>query len=179
MAWTAPVTFVAGNALTAAQLNTYLRDNLNETAPAKATTAGYHFVSTGVNSIAERGILKSAVTTSESTTSTSYVNLATVGPAVTLTTGTKALMWWRAYTQNNTIDTATWMAPAITGASSITATDASAASLDGVTAANAFSIVGFHMEDGLTPGVNTFTLQYRVTAGTGTYGFRELCVMAL
>ncbi len=49
MAWTAPITFTSGSVLTAAQLNTYLRDNLNETAPAKFTAAGQLFVSTAAN----------------------------------------------------------------------------------------------------------------------------------
>ena len=54
MAWSAPMTAVSGSVLTAAQFNTYVRDNLNETAPAKATAAGQIFVSTAANAIAAR-----------------------------------------------------------------------------------------------------------------------------
>jgi hypothetical protein len=52
--WSAPMTAVANSTFTAAQFNQYVRDNLNETAPAKATSAGSYFVADGVNSIAER-----------------------------------------------------------------------------------------------------------------------------
>src|SRR5690606_12967068 len=44
MAWSAPMTAVSGSVFTAAQFNQFVRDNLNETAPARATTAGAHFV---------------------------------------------------------------------------------------------------------------------------------------
>ena len=54
MAWSAPMTAVANTVFTAAQFNQHVRDNLNETAPAKATASGGYFVATGVNAIAQR-----------------------------------------------------------------------------------------------------------------------------
>jgi hypothetical protein len=51
VSWTAPQTFVTGTILTASALNTNLRDNLLETAPAKVTTAGDLVVGTGANAI--------------------------------------------------------------------------------------------------------------------------------
>ena len=54
MAWSAPMTAVANSTFTAAQFNQYVRDNLNETAPALATAAGSYFAADGINSIAER-----------------------------------------------------------------------------------------------------------------------------
>lgn len=74
MAWTAPITFVNGM-LPASQLNQMLRDNMNETAPAKATTAGGYFASSGVNTIAERQVLNTAYYERFGVTSTSYVSL--------------------------------------------------------------------------------------------------------
>lgn len=56
MAWTAPITFAAAAVLTAAQLNTNLRDNLNETAPAKVTTAGDLVYATAANALTRRAI---------------------------------------------------------------------------------------------------------------------------
>lgn len=41
MAWTTPKTWIAGEVITGADLNTELRDNMLETMTAKATTAGY------------------------------------------------------------------------------------------------------------------------------------------
>lgn len=49
MAWTAPRTWVADEIVTAALMNTHLRDNLLETAAAKVTTAGDIFQATGAN----------------------------------------------------------------------------------------------------------------------------------
>lgn len=54
MAWTDPITFRNGDPLTAAQLNTFIRDNMNETATAKATTAGRFIAVSGLNQVTER-----------------------------------------------------------------------------------------------------------------------------
>lgn len=56
MAWTTPLTAVSGSILTAAQWNASVRDNLNETAPAKATTADRMFVTTGPNALQQNVI---------------------------------------------------------------------------------------------------------------------------
>jgi hypothetical protein len=71
MAWNAPITFVNG-VLPASQLNQMLRDNMNETAPAKATTFGGYFVSSGVNTIAERHVLSTEFIDRFGTISTTY-----------------------------------------------------------------------------------------------------------
>ena len=55
MAWTAPRTWVVGEVLTAALLNTHLRDNLLETAPAKVTTAEDILVATAGNALKRLG----------------------------------------------------------------------------------------------------------------------------
>lgn len=52
MAWTAPRTWVTGEIVTAALLNTHLRDNLLQTAPAIVTTAGDLVHATGANTLA-------------------------------------------------------------------------------------------------------------------------------
>jgi hypothetical protein len=51
MAWVTPKTFVTGEIITAAHLNTNVRDNMLETTPAKAAAAGDIFVATGANAI--------------------------------------------------------------------------------------------------------------------------------
>ena len=56
MAWTAPRTWTTGEIVTAAHMNTHVRDNLLESAPAKATTAGDVFYATAANTIARLGI---------------------------------------------------------------------------------------------------------------------------
>jgi hypothetical protein len=52
VAWTAPRTWVTGETVTAALLNTHLRDNLLETGPAKVTTAGDLIYGSAANALA-------------------------------------------------------------------------------------------------------------------------------
>ncbi len=52
MAWVAPRTWVTAEVVSASLLNTHVRDNLLETAPAKAAAAGDLVYATGANAIA-------------------------------------------------------------------------------------------------------------------------------
>lgn len=175
MAWTAPMTAVANAVFTAAQFNTHVRDNLLETAPAKATTVNSYFVSNGANSIGERIPGHATVATSQTTTSTTYTDLTTVGPVVNVDTGTKALVFLKASILNATSGTLTHMGFAVSGTSTIAASDAF--SIDGTTT-TAFRIGGAFIVTGLTPGTNTFTAKYRVSAATtGTFADRDLIVL--
>ncbi|MER5252885.1 hypothetical protein [Streptomyces sp. NPDC002855] len=166
---------MATQTLKAADLNTYLRDNLLELAPAKATTEGGYFVSTGVNTIAERVPETATVLTQESTTSTSYTNLATVGPSVTVTTGTRALVFTHCQLFNTTADTAVFASWAMTGATTRSAFDVTAISLDGPNC----QVGDMDLLTDLTPGSTTFTMKYRVAAGTGFFLNRKIIVMPL
>lgn len=177
MAWTAPMTAVSGSVYTAAQFNTFTRDNLNETAPAKATTNGGYFVAIGLNEIAERVGARETITTSETTTSTSYTDLPTVGPTVTVDTGPFALVIWGAQMSNSTADLSTRMSIEVTGASSIAESDTRALSFDPSSANGIFQGSHAVFYDDLTPGSNTFTAKYRVAGGTGTYLRRRLIVL--
>ena len=51
MAWTTPRTYTTGEVITAAILNAHIRDNFNETAPAKVTTAGDIVYATAANTL--------------------------------------------------------------------------------------------------------------------------------
>jgi hypothetical protein len=180
MAWTAPMTAASGTVWTAAQYNTHIRDNLLETMPAKATAANRIFASTGPNAIAERVPSSASVATSQTTTSTSYTNLATVGPAVTVTTGTKAIAFGQAYMENNTTNVASAFSIAVSGATTLAASDVGCARsvVTGSTQSNHWGFA--HMFDTLNAGSNTFTMQYKVTAAsTGTFANRELIVIPL
>lgn len=154
-------------------------DNLNETAPAKATVAGRVIVTTGTNSVAERQVEQAIITTQQTTTSSSFTDLTTPGPTVTVTTGTKALVWFAAQMSNSVSSTVTQCAVAVSGASSVAASQTDDLYNDGLAAGNANRASVVHMFTGLTPGSNTFKLQYRVNTGTGTFYDRTLGVMAL
>lgn len=178
MAWTTPMTATANSAFTAAQFNTHVRDNLLETAPAKATTAGRHFVATGANAIAEREVKQAQVATAQTTTSSSYTDLATVGPSVTATTGTKALVWFAVQMSNNTSNVVTQCAVDVSGATTLAPDSSIDLYYDGLTGGNALRASVVHLYDNLTAGSNTFKVQYRVNTGTGTFYDREIGVMA-
>lgn len=178
MAWSAPLTAVTNAALTAAQWNASVRDNLLETAPAKATTAGSFFAGTGANAIAERVPQSAIVGTTETTTSTSYTALTTAGPAVaSMTTGVRAFVFISAQLTGNTGTLGSFMSYAVSGATSVAASDGSALVYYPSTAnlpIQATRVVG----QGLTAGSNTFTAQYRVAgATTGSFGQRGLAVI--
>lgn len=178
MAWTAPMTAVSGATFTAAQFNANVRDNLNETAPAKATAEGQIFVSTGPNSIAARQMVKQTVLTSQTTTSSSYTDLATVGPQVTVATGTRALCLFSSSIDNTVTNGAAKVSVAVSGASSIAANDSWCLDRDGATSGNIWRVGMSHMFDTLTPGSNTFTMKYEVgNGGTATFINRELIVI--
>ncbi|MDT0387802.1 hypothetical protein [Streptomyces dubilierae] len=177
MAWSAPMTAVASSVFTAAQFNTFLRDNLNETAPAKATTAGGHFAVSDTNEISERVSATASVLMSETTTSTSYTDLATVGPTVTVETGPAALVAVHGAIDNSGAGSSR-MSYAVSGVSTIAEADNRGIGVYGVAGAGIVaSAVVLHTD--LTPGINTFTAKYRVASGTGTFNSRRIVVFPL
>lgn len=175
MAWTIPATAVAGQPFTAAMANAQMRDNLNATAPALATTISSWFTGTGVNTIAERIPAQANTLASSTTTSGTYGNLAdAVNTAVTVTTGTSALVLLYCNFSNSGA-TNTWVSIAVSGATTIAASDSTALMRDqnnGQRFGAAFYFGGL-----LTPGSNTFTMKYRVSGGTGTYTTRRIGVI--
>lgn len=122
------------------------------------------------------------VLTSENTTSTGYTDLATVGPAVTLNTGTDVLV-----TLSSTVLKTSggagfngFMSVAVSGATTIAAID------DNATTASSAGGAGFadalartFKLSGLTPGANTFTAKYRVNGSDFTFHHRDITVIPL
>ncbi len=171
------MTAVANTVFTAAQFNTYVRDNLNETAPAKATAAGQIFVSTAPNTIAARLVNADYIATSETTTSTTYADLATTGPTVTATTSASAIVAIFC-NQQTSGGTAAWMSYAISGATTDASNDNRAIQLQS-TGGQRLGATFFHGAL-LNPGTNTFKAEYRVsTSGTGTFSVRRLMVIPM
>lgn len=173
------MTAVAGATFTAAAFNQYVRDNLNETAPAKASAASQLFVSTGPNAIAVRVPTTASVATEESTTTQSYTDLNTPGPTVTVTTGTIAIVAFAAGMKVAATDNSSWVSAYVSGASTVAASDAWSIQADGITAGNYVRYGMVRAFTGLTPGVNTFGLQYKAGASNSSYRFREITVIPL
>lgn len=179
MAWTAPMTAVAGSAFTAAQFNTYVRDNFMETAVAKATQSGSIFCGDGPNKLVERVPVEHTIVAVESTSSTSFTDLNTVGPTVTVQTGANALICINARAVNSTDQASAFASVEVSGASNIPATVENSLQID----MPYFAISNGHragiayIQTGLTPGLNTFTMKYRVYVGTAQYRRRQISVI--
>lgn len=171
------MTAVANSTFTAAEFNTFVRDNLNETAPAKATAAGGYFVADGVNSIAERRTISGSNLAEGTTTSTTYTDLTGtgIGPQVTLETGPQAFVIVRCSLENSGAGSAR-MSYIVSGATSQAAADNRSVHVFGSAGVNV-GAAEVALLSSLTPGENTFTAKYRVSSGTGTFSSRRIMVL--
>lgn len=183
MAWSAPLTAVAGTALTAAAWNASVRDNLLETAAAKATTESSHFVATGANQIAERRAAMDSVLVSETTTSTAYTDLTTFGPSVTVETGVAALIIVHAEVSTTSGTGAARMGYETSGATAFNPADNRSVSWFGATNQGMITSTAVIHGSGaglnMNPGTHTFTAKYRVSSGTGQFHHRRIMVFPL
>lgn len=172
MSWTAPMTAVVGATLTAAQWNANVRDNLLETCVAKATTNGSYFVGRGVNSVAEVVADDDTVATQEDTTSTTYTNLTTVGPQVTLTTGAAAFVTVTAMIAGPGLGNSCHADFTISGATTRAASDTTCLRAEHDT--NEFNRMSVRsLVTGLNPGVNVFTMVYKTGTAAAIARFRD------
>lgn len=154
MAWTTPRTWTVGELVTASIMNTHVKDNFNalNRAPCLAATVG----------------------AAQTTTSLSYTDLATAGPAVTMTTGTSVFIQLTAEINHNSVRH--YMGVTVSGASTIAADDSNAMLvINADTYQDNKHSAGYYLA-GLTAGSNVFTAKYKVGSGTGTFGLRQLAV---
>ena len=151
------VTFVAGNVLEAQQLN---------------------------DSFAAVNVVKAAdtasVLTNQSTTSASYTDLATVGPSVTLTTGTKVIVAISCYTDPTGAGTTGAMSFDISGATTTAANNDFAAGIFAYSASGGSGVMTWVGTVTVNAGSNTFTAKYkRGSAATHNFQDRYITVWAL
>lgn len=177
MAWTTFPTLTDGTVLTGAHMQ-IVKANFDETAPAKATTAGSIFAATGTNTIAQRTPDSATSATTGTTTSATYTATLTSGgtsPAVTMSTGPKAFISLHGRLTTSVAGNNVWISCAVSGASTIAADDLYAVSDE--TTGNPHVGIAY-LEEGLTAGTNTFTLQYKADGGaTGTFSIRRINVI--
>lgn len=175
MAWSVPITFTSNSTLAADDLNKMLRDNMNETMPAKATEPGSYFVATGVNQIAERRVVQDVVSATETRTVATFGDLATVGPSVTVNTGTKAIVVISCQLSNNTVGQFARTSYAVSGATTIGASLLYALAWQNAGSSQhmACSYVTYQT---LNAGFNTFTMKYYASGGTATFLRRRILV---
>lgn len=120
------------------------------------------------------------VATSQTTTSTSYADLATVG-SVTATIGTsgQALVTLGSLASHGTADLPTFMSFAVSGASTVAAGTWGELVQRLTTATAQTSSSWTVLVTGLTVGSNVFTTKFKVSAGTGTFANRWISVLPL
>jgi hypothetical protein len=123
---------------------------------------------------------QATVGATETTSSSTYTDLATAGPAITMTTGTKALVIVSAAVNTAKIQNATYfMGYEVSGATTIAATDTTALATGPDSNSGAILIASRASLVSLTAGSNTFTAKYRRTANTPTFSERNIFVMNL
>jgi hypothetical protein len=118
----------------------------------------------------------SYVATAQTTTSTSYTGLTTAN-TVTLTTGTKALVLLQSKLSNGTTGQTARASFAVSGASTVAAGDNNAIYITPYSGGEGGAFGGSFYLTGLTAGSNTFTMQFRVGSGTGTFEYRQITVI--
>lgn len=182
MAWSAPMTAVGNSFFTASQYNQYVRDNLSETAPYKATTAGSYWVSDAQNLIVERVPVANTATGPHSTSSGSWVSL-TNGPAVTVNIpGRRAWVAISAEMYNSSDLRGATAAVEVSGATTI-APDFDRCIENGgrnSSGGNACRYGTEYIQTGLNSGSTTFTMKYtNESPGTSFFSNRHIVVLPL
>jgi hypothetical protein len=125
------------------------------------------------------GIAAATVLTSQTTAGTSYTDLATVGPSVTVTTGTSAIVLITFEGEHGTLNGVALATYAVSGATTVAASDNSRIVARGYATGNSHSTGGAFLVSGLTAGSNTFTVKYRTAAGTATFSKRTIVVIPI
>lgn len=128
------------------------------------------------------GVQTAEVATSETTTSTSYADLATTTDDVTVTIGQGgvALVILSALTVSSVANALCTMSFAYTGANSFTPSDDSwSCGVRSPSATLNNPINGFFVVTGLSTGSTVFKAKYRTSTGTATYLYRRISVIAL
>jgi len=128
-------------------------------------------------------VASASVLTAQTTTSTSYADLATAGPSVTLTTGSEALVTISAILgQGADSGQVIYASVAVSGASTIAASNNYSLFLNGddfVSTSGNVSLSTTFKLTGLTPGSNTFTMKYATSSSTARFENRHLTVFAI
>lgn len=185
MAWTAPITFYDGDPLTAAQLNTFVADNLNATAPGIAVTPHQFIVSSGKNSLAARQWVRYVDQTFfpiEAEWPADPDEEAEQGPTVTFPHGGSFLLLYSCFLRVETGTGAANYCPVITDGPG----EINDVYEYGVrNSSTSWIKSGSHaLIQGVEPGVTTVTMKYGSTPGSGApattrYSNRKLTAIPL
>jgi hypothetical protein len=200
MAWTTPGTAVAGNVLTAAFWNEQVRDNMNSLVAAGTVLPStpvdgesFYYIADATNGVvwhlryraAATGsykwefvggpALSAEITGEQITTSTTYTDLATAGPSITLPLGGDYLVTIAARMINTSNNQFALMSYAI-GASA--AADADAINILSSGTSNGPIAYSFRERRKTGLGAVTLTMKYK-SSGGGTCGFTDRFIRAI
>jgi hypothetical protein len=118
----------------------------------------------------------SSITTDETTTSTTYADLTTPGPAVVANIGKSGAALITISAGLYTGATGKFVSVAISGATT-KAPYAAGPTLRKDDAPFTVKSSITYLETGLTPGIHTFTMKYKVSGGTGNFFDRMITVV--
>lgn len=124
----------------------------------------------------------STVATSQSTTSTAFTNLATIGPVVTMTTPSSGSVFvvLTHDVGQSTSGQVSFAGFEVSGGTARAASTTQSLILVAAIAGQGGQFSGVFRVDGLAAGVShTFTAKYRVSGGTGTFANRQLSVIPI
>lgn len=164
MSWTTPETYAYKEVLSSAKLNAQVKDNLSflRSLGTDATSA--------------------VVATEDTETSTSYDDIGTDGPTISYspTASKVVLLLYGCNMSNSAIGNTTYASIAISGATTLAASDANSINLrpSGTNGQEKMVLMKAIIVT-LAAGANTIKLRYRVEAGTGTYSNRFLVMLPL
>jgi hypothetical protein len=107
---------------------------------------------------------------------TAFASSSGTDPSVTLNTGTQALITISARISCG--GNYNFVGCAVSGASTIAASDANSATIGAISTATMSSVT--YLLTGLTAGSNTFTMRYRCNvSASGSYDYRKLTVVGI
>ena len=118
------------------------------------------------------------VVTSQTTTSTSYTDLATAGPAVTavVSPSGSVLIMLTAKLSNSNANRTCWMGFAVSGATTVAAADAQSLNFISANADASAQFTATYLITGLTAGSNTFTAKYKASNNACTFVNRSITI---
>lgn len=126
------------------------------------TTLGAPLIYNGTNWIQTTPEAATVATSETITTGSSYIDIATSGPAITITTGTTALIRVTAASPTASFDRRISISPAVSGATTLAADDSRALRFSPEGDSNELWRVTAEIYfTGLTAGENTFTCKYK------------------
>lgn len=118
------------------------------------------------------GAASASIASTQTTTSTSYTDLATVGPEVTVNVGVSGMLLVSisGFIGNNTADGLAYASFALSGANTLAASDANGLAVRQYSGSVGTAASRTVLLTGLSPGSTKVTMKYKAGSNTGSFG---------